>query len=171
MYELERVTTSLCLCMHVPFLAMEPRKPLTQPELDLWASLRVVMHTVPRALDAQLRIEAQISFTDFQALACLRDAGPQGMRVNELAECLGLSGSRATRIGKELVSRGDVSRHDGSGSRARALIISDVGRARLDEATTAYIAAARRHVFNCLEGRGLDLQGLADLFAHVARAL
>jgi DNA-binding MarR family transcriptional regulator len=142
--------------------------PFDPREQALLAALREVLNVVPHAVEGDLRIAADLSTTEYQALAALADAHPIGLRLSELAARTGLSNSRASRLAHSLVWQGQARRRpvfeDGRGLR---LVATARGLERLDHATICHAESVRRHVLDRLRVGGFDL----DTLTRVLREL
>jgi DNA-binding MarR family transcriptional regulator len=141
-------------------------KPLTSAEEALWRSFARVLNVLPRLLDAELQASANISASEYVALASLADARPQGLRIGQLAEHVGLSPSRASRLADNLVRRGEVNRDRGSGDgRSQQLTISATGLARVEAAWPRQVASVRRHVLDHIDPQ--DYEALVRAFQAI----
>jgi DNA-binding MarR family transcriptional regulator len=94
---------------------------------------------VEGSLDKWLAHTHGVGLTEFRALAFMREAPDKELRVNELAERVGLNQSSATRLLSRLESKGlasrDVCEDDGRGVYA---VITPQGEALLRQARRPY---------------------------------
>jgi DNA-binding MarR family transcriptional regulator len=142
--------------------------PIDPREQVLLTALREVLNVVPRAVEEDLRIAADLSTTEYQALVALADTHPIGLRLSELATRTGLSNSRASRLAHSLIWQGQARRRpvfeDGRGLR---LVATARGLERLHHATACHVESVRRHVLDRLRVGGFDL----DTLTRVLREL
>lgn len=122
-----------------------------------WSTVATLASTVEASLDRWLVDTHRIGLTEFRALSHLSLAPNKELRVNDLAQRIGLNPSSTTRLVTRLESKGFVQRDicvdDGRGVYA---VISRHGEGLLLEAHTAYEARVR------------DLLGnLASHFPHL----
>ncbi|MET4097551.1 MarR family transcriptional regulator [Arthrobacter sp. UYCu712] len=93
------------------------------------------------SLDKWLADTYRIGLTDFRALALVDHASDKELRVNELAQLVGLSQSSATRLVSRLEAKGfvrrDLCQDDGRGVYA---VITGQGEKLLDEVRGPYEA-------------------------------
>jgi DNA-binding MarR family transcriptional regulator len=137
--------------------------PLSPAEADLWHAFGRVLGVLPRLLDGELQTSAGISGTEYVALTSLADVRPAGLRISELADRLGLSPSRTSRLADGLVRRGEIVREqDARDARGHVLTITETGFRRAKAAWPHHVACVRRYV--------LDRIDVADR-AAVTRAL
>ncbi|GAA1388450.1 MarR family transcriptional regulator [Kitasatospora putterlickiae] len=134
-----------------------------ESDIELWNQLAVLVAEVGTTLDRKLTREAGISLSEFQTLNALAAAEPEGLRIQQLAEALGLNQSSASRLvgrlqGQGLVSRG-VSETDRRGVLAR---ITERGEATARQA---------RDLFDREMGQALDLASIDGRTATVVARL
>jgi DNA-binding MarR family transcriptional regulator len=145
----------------------EPLQPLSPEEEALIRSLSRVMYVLPRAIDADMVREQQLSLTEYLALMNLSEAVDRQMRMSELAGACELSLSGMTRTVIRLEAQGLVERtrseQDARGWNAH---LTDAGFARLEKAWPSNLASVRRHILDHLEG--IDLAQLARAFQRFA---
>jgi DNA-binding MarR family transcriptional regulator len=135
---------------------------LDEVELAAWRGLVRVHATLAKELDAELDARHGLPLTSYEVLRSLRRTDAGKLRMAELAEHALLSRSGMTRLIDRLEREGMVSRtscdKDGRGCYA---VLTDQGRAAIDQARATYIAVVRssflRH-FSVDEMR--DLAGL-----------
>src|SRR6266542_3437246 len=119
---------------------------LTETELRAWQGLLHAHHEVIRTLDAELREEHGLSFSDYDVLLRLA-RGPGGsLRMTELAERVMLSPSGLTRAVDRLVLSGLVRRERIAGD-ARVMLgrLTDSGRLALRRAARTHLRGIRQH--------------------------
>lgn len=124
----------------------------------MWRQLLCVESHLQDRLDQELREAHQLTLAEYGVLVHLSEAGPDGLRMSDLADRLLLSRSGLTRRIDSMVRAGLVERNscpaDGRG--AMAVLTAD-GAARLAEAAPTHVAGVRRYLVNALGG---DLSGL-----------
>jgi len=99
---------------------------------------------------------------EFDVLMQLSLAEGQRLRMNELADRVVLSRAGITRLVDRLVADGSVARIKcASDARGAYAVLTDPGRARLDEARPGHFAAVRRHFLGSFAKP--ELEALADL--------
>ncbi|WP_432872210.1 MarR family winged helix-turn-helix transcriptional regulator [Microbispora rosea] len=144
-----------------------PAQPLTSEEEALIRALPRLIYALPRAIDADMVREHQMPLIEWIALMRLSEAPQRRMRMGELAVACELSLSGMTRIVSVLERQGLVDRvrcdDDARGFNA---VLTDAGRARLEQAWPSNLASVRRHFLDHLEG--VDLARLARAIQNVA---
>jgi DNA-binding MarR family transcriptional regulator len=97
-----------------------------------------------RAMSAQLEAEHGLTINDYEALLYLAQAEEGRMRRVDLAERLILTASGVTRLLDGLEGAGWVERAScASDRRVTYAVLTDTGRAKLQEAATSHIAGVR----------------------------
>jgi DNA-binding MarR family transcriptional regulator len=122
-----------------------------------------------REFSAQLVAEHGLTINDYEALFLLARSEDQRMRRVDLAAGLLLTASGITRLLEGLESAGLVDRAAcASDRRVVYAVLTDAGRARLEEASHSHIAAVR----DLFEGRYSEdeLTQLADLLSRLPGA-
>lgn len=142
---------------------------LTDEEQGVWRQLLCVESQLRDRLDQELRDTNKLSLAEYGVLVHLSEAGPEGLRMSELAERLLLSRSGLTRRIDTMVRAGLVERRscpdDGRGAVAS---LTREGEDRLAEAAPTHVAGVRRYLIDALGG---DLDGLGRGLARVEAAL
>lgn len=125
--------------------------PLDPDEELFWRALLRLVVALPRTLDGDLERSAGLSLSDHAALLVLSEAPGERLRLADLAAAVGRSASRVSRLVDSLAGRGLVTKErccdDGRGSVAR---LTPGGLDELAKAGPAYVASARRRVFDHL---------------------
>jgi DNA-binding MarR family transcriptional regulator len=120
-------------------------------------STRLLLH----ALDRQLTLDAAISLIDFEILVLLSEGPQRRLRMKQLADATMTTRSGVTRAVGRLVDAGFVRRVEcEEDKRGLYAELTDAGAAKLGSASFGHAAAVRRHVFNLLSPRDVEL------FAH-----
>jgi DNA-binding MarR family transcriptional regulator len=117
----------------------------------LWRRWLRLNALLPGALHRELQSDAGLSLPDFDVLVQLTDS-PQGrVRVSDLARGLHWERSRVshhvTRMERRGLVRREECRDDGRGA---WVVLTDEGRAAIEQAAPAHVATVRRLVFDAL---------------------
>jgi len=140
---------------------LPPVEPLSAEHDEFFRVFARALVAVPRALDADLRREEDLTMSEYSALMYLSEAPGRQLRMSELATAHALSPSGMTRVVQRLERQGWVRRErsadDGRGADA---ILTDAGLARLAEAWPTHLASVRRHVIAHLDG--LDVPRMTE---------
>ena len=144
---------------------------LDPEEMAAWRGFVDASAAVMGALEADLMTQFGISAGDYGVLANLSEAEGSRMRMCDLASTLHLSPSGTTRRLDGLVRKGYVRREPASDDRRVMLaVLTDEGRAFLEEVAPVHLEGVRRHFVSKLSrpqlrnlvsglravGRGLD---------------
>ncbi len=135
----------------------------------MWRQLLCVESHLQDRLDQELKEAHKVSLAEYGVLVHLSEAGPEGLRMSELADRLLLSRSGLTRRIDAMVRAGLVERRscpaDGRG--AMASLTGD-GAARLAEAAPTHVTGVRRYLIDAV---GPDLGPLAAGLERIQHAL
>ncbi|GIM93036.1 MarR family winged helix-turn-helix transcriptional regulator [Paractinoplanes toevensis] len=136
--------------------------PLNPDEEVFWRSLLVLVATLPRLLDDDLSRSTGISLTEYATLMNLSEAENQELRLTDLANAIGLSLSRISRVAEDLRSRGLVSKRRAvSDTRGNIVTLTPAGLVRLQQAYPGHLESARRRVMDCVDPTWLVQSGKA----------
>jgi DNA-binding MarR family transcriptional regulator len=120
---------------------------LTQQQdfaLDAWVRLLRGHASVTRSMSAQLVADHGLTINDYEALLHLSRAEEGRMRRVDLAERLILTASGVTRLLDGLERTGWVERAScASDRRVTYAVLTDAGRAKLQEASSSHIETVR----------------------------
>lgn len=109
-----------------------------------WSKVAAFASAVDAALDKWLAEAYRVGLTEFRALTYISQTSEKELRVNDLAQRVGLNQSSATRLVSRLESKGyarrDVCMDDGRGVYA---VITEEGEALLREVREPYEAKVR----------------------------
>jgi DNA-binding MarR family transcriptional regulator len=142
-------------------------QPLTAEEEAVVRALPSLLYALPRAIDAQMQREQQLSNTEYLTLMYLSEAPDRRLRMHELAGAIEMSLSGTTRIVQRLESEGFIERLQcETDGRSWHASLTDAGLARLEEAWPTNLAATRRYFLDHL--KELDLGKLAAALRNVA---
>ena len=110
----------------------------TAATADAWAQLSLLASAVDSELDRWLGDAFRVSATELRALELLSRASDKELRVNELAQRIGLNASSVTRLVNRLEAKGlarrDLCADDGRGVYA---VIGEAGERLLSDARPA----------------------------------
>jgi DNA-binding MarR family transcriptional regulator len=146
---------------------MPTAQPLSPDEEAVIRALPRLIYAFPRAMDADLVREQQLSLIEYLTLMHLSEAPNRRMRMGDLAVACELSLSGMSRIVGRLEGQGAVERvrcdEDARGLNA---VLTDAGLARLEKAWPTHLASTRRHLLDHFEG--VDLAQIARALQRVA---
>jgi DNA-binding MarR family transcriptional regulator len=138
-------------------------------EMRAWRSLLVAHSRLIARLDAELQASQGMSVQDYGVLVHLSEAEGGRMRMSELADRLLLSPSGLTRRLDGLVRSGLVDRlRCPTDRRGAYAVLTDAGKARLEQAAPDHVDQVRRHFVDRLSRR--QLESLVDALDKVANS-
>ncbi|CAM5272905.1 MULTISPECIES: MarR family transcriptional regulator [Streptomyces] len=150
-----------------PAPARHAVRPLTEAEEAVVRALPLLINALPRAIDAVMIQEQQMSATEYLALMHLSEAPDRRMRMGDLSAACDMSLSGTTRVVHRLEKEGYIERvRCDRDKRSYRAALTDSGFARLEEAWPSNLAALRRHFLDHLNG--IDLKTLAAALGKVA---
>lgn len=125
---------------------------LDDDERAAWLAVAAIMITLPAALDAQLRREADLTFFEYLVLSVLSERDDRTMQLSEIAAGVSASLSRLSHVVTKLEKRGLLCRGrlPGSGRRTSATL-TDAGHATVVAAAPGHVAAVRDYLMDTLE--------------------
>jgi DNA-binding MarR family transcriptional regulator len=133
-----------------------PEPPLTPDEEILWRALMRIIATLPRLLDEDLARSTGVSLTEYVTLMNLSEAQNREMRLTDLANAIGLSLSRISRIVEDLRTRGLVTKRRASDdNRGNIATLTPAGLRRLKKAYPSHLLSARRRVVDRVDPASL----------------
>ena len=126
-----------------------------------WRALLSLLMTLPPALDAQLKRDANLNAFEYQVLASLSEAPTRTLVLSNLAERSQGSLSRLSHAITRLERAGWVERRNCSdpGSRRTEARLTDDGFAKLEEIAPGHVREARRLVIDVLAPEQLAALG------------
>jgi len=137
-----------------------PEAPLTPDEEVLWRALMRIVTTLPRLLDEDLARSTGMSLTEYATLMNLSEAPEREARLTDLANAIGLSPSRISRVVEDLRTRGLVTKRRASAdNRGFIATLTPAGLSRLRKAYPGHLLSARRRAFDHLDPDGLAEAG------------
>jgi DNA-binding MarR family transcriptional regulator len=139
---------------------------LSEEEEQAWRSLLETHTALVTALDNRLLAEHNLPLGSVEALIQIAHAEDGSLSVSELAERIGLSPSRTSRLAMELERDGLVDRQrDAADTRSTRVAATETGRERLLEAAPAYFSTIRKHLFEALGER--EIKQLARILRRI----
>ncbi len=128
-----------------------PEAPLEGEDLETWASLATVLEWLPAALDAQLQRDAGLTHFEYGVLYALASAPGRTLRMSVLAGYANSSLSRLSRAVTRLETREWVRRTpDPDDGRYTLAILTDLGAAKVDDATPGHVRTVHHLVLDRL---------------------
>ncbi len=141
---------------------------LSDEEQVIWRRLLRAESEIHYLLDRDLRESHQLTLGGYAVLVHLGDAGPDGLRMSDLADLLRLSRSGLTRRVTALVRSGLVARRSCPVDRRGTFAsLTPSGRALLTEAAPTHVEGVRHYLIDPLG----DLNLLDDGLSRVESAL
>ena len=120
---------------------------LTAEEQSSWRAYIMGTELLLHRLDRELREEHDISFSEYEILVRLSEATDGRMRMAALADSMSHSRSRVTHTVARMERAGlverEASQSDGRGVEA---VMTERGRALLEEAAVTHVRGVREHV-------------------------
>jgi DNA-binding MarR family transcriptional regulator len=137
--------------------------------IDAWVGLLRAHASATRALNARLVAEHGLTINDYEALLHLSRADENALRRVDLAERLLLTASGVTRLLDGLERAGYVEKGScASDARVTYAVLTDTGRAKLEQASSGHVAAIRELFEQRFAAR--ELEALADLLRRLPGA-
>ncbi|WP_242891773.1 MarR family winged helix-turn-helix transcriptional regulator [Actinomadura litoris] len=134
-------------------------------EQDAWGGFLLTHDRLWRALEAELA-SLNVSMAEYSVLSLLYEAGPEGMRMSDLAQRRLMSTGGFTRLADRLQNRGLIERRrsaaDGRGFEAT---LTGSGRALIRRARRRHHDDLRALFFSRLDDD--DLRRLAEIWARL----
>jgi DNA-binding MarR family transcriptional regulator len=137
---------------------------------QLWRRWLRLNALLPGALHRELQADAGLSLPDFDVLVQLTDSPEGRVRVSDLARGLLWERSRVshhiTRMERRGLVRREECRDDGRGA---WVVLTEQGRAAIEQAAPAHVATVRRLVFDALTPQ--EAQVMAEVIEKVLARL
>lgn len=129
---------------------------LTAEELAVWRMLQRAQVRITRHLESDLLVAHDLPLASYDVLMQLAEAPGRRLRMNDLADRVLLSRSGLTRLIDRLQRDGLVSR-EACADDARGLfaVLTDLGAARLAEATPTYLSVVKSQFIDLLAPDGI----------------
>ena len=139
---------------------------LRDTEMEAWRGFLLTHDRLWRALEAGLA-PLNVSMAEYSVLALLGEAGPEGMRMSDIAERRLMSSGGFTRLAERLEKRGLIERRPSAadGRSVDAFLTRD-GRALLRRAWRQQRSDLHRLFFSRLDDD--DLRCLARIWSRLA---
>lgn len=135
---------------------------LSDEEQLLWRRLLRAESQIHDLLDRDLREAHKLTLGGYAVLVHLADAGPDGLRMSDLADLLVISRSGLTRRVSALVRTGLVARRSCPiDRRGTFAALTPAGRAMLAEAAPTHVEGVRRYLIDPIGDLSLLESGLA----------
>ncbi|HEY6537473.1 MAG TPA: MarR family winged helix-turn-helix transcriptional regulator [Candidatus Dormibacteraeota bacterium] len=123
-----------------------PLTGLSSAELAAWRAFLKAHTVITRALERELVATHQLPLAEYDVLVQLQEADGGALRMAELAERVLLSRSGLTRLVERLERSGLVRRQAcPSDARGFFAVITEAGRARLDQAAPSHLDSVSSH--------------------------
>ena len=143
---------------------------LTPTEEIFWRALMRIILTLPRQLHDDMVRAAGLSASEYTVIMNLSEAPNRQLRMADLADATGLSGSRTSRLVDALQARGLVSKRASSADgRSNLAELTSLGLAKLRLAWPAHVASVRGRVLDHIPAAALAKT--AEALAAVAAQL
>jgi len=136
---------------------MTPTPWLDDTQEVAWVRFAAVLELLPRALDAQLERDEQLTHFDYYSLAMLSEAPERTLRMTALASMTNATLPRLSRVMNRLSDAGYVRREPCPGDRrATNVVLTDAGWAKVVQSAPGHIRNVRRLVVDALSDEQLD---------------
>lgn len=130
---------------------------LTEAESAAWLELVRILFTLPAALDAQLRRDANLNQYEYRVLGVLAEQPTRMLGMKALAVVTNGSLSRLSHVVKRLEAAGFMRRQPNpDDGRLTDAILTDKGFDKVSAAAHGHVAAVRSYVFNGLSAAQVD---------------
>jgi DNA-binding MarR family transcriptional regulator len=145
---------------------------LDEDEQRAWRGYLAMHAQLANRLHRQLQADSGLSLPDFDVLVALTDREGDRARVGELAATLQWEKSRLSHHLARMQRRGLVAREDCPGdARGAFIVLTDTGRAAIEQAAPAHVATVRDLVFDQLSGEQVAaLATITDRVLHRLQA-
>lgn len=143
---------------------------LSADDLRTWAALATVLEWLPTRLDAQLQRDADLTHFEYGILFALSDAAGHTLRMSTLATFSNSSLSRLSRAAARLETRNWVRRAtDPDDGRYTLATLTDLGSAKVDQATPGHVRTVTRLVLDPLTQA--QTRQLRDISRRIMQAI
>ncbi|MGO1542767.1 MAG: MarR family winged helix-turn-helix transcriptional regulator [Gulosibacter sp.] len=134
----------------------EPRW-LSDRERGAWMRLVAVLELLPASIDAQLRHDSDLTYTEYYALAMLSEAPDRRVQMKRLATLTNTTLPRLSRVISGLERAGHVVREPNErDARATDVVLTEHGFKSLEAAAPGHVTKVRELVFDPLSPDGLE---------------
>jgi DNA-binding MarR family transcriptional regulator len=129
----------------------EPRW-LDEHQQRAWRGYLAMQARLQAELNRQLQADSDLSLADFDVLVALTDRDGEQVRVRDLAEALQWEKSRLSHHLTRMQRRGLVGREEcPDDARGAFVVLTPQGRAAVERAAPAHVAAVQELVFDRLD--------------------
>jgi len=140
---------------------------LTAEEQRAWRGLLRMTSQLNARMNRQLLQDYGISLADYEVLVALSEAPAGRLRVFEVADTLSWEQSRVSHQLARMQRRGLITREDcASDARGAFAVLTEAGRAAIEQAAPAHVETVRQLVFD-----GLTQDQLTTLTEVTSRVL
>ena len=140
---------------------------LTAEEQRAWRGLLRMTSQLNARMNRQLLQDYGISLADYEVLVALSEAPAGRLRVFEVADTLSWEQSRGSHQLARMQRRGLITREDcASDARGAFAVLTEAGRAAIEQAAPAHVETVRQLVFD-----GLTQDQLTTLTEVTSRVL
>ena len=123
--------------------------PLGTTDEAFWRALMRIVMALPRRLDTDLMRAVGITTNEYLTLLSLSEAPRRELRMTDLADATGLSGSRMTRLVEGLQARGLAAKRSSTeDGRGYVAGLTPAGLAKVEAAWETHLSSARALVFD-----------------------
>jgi DNA-binding MarR family transcriptional regulator len=121
---------------------------LSSDELELWHAWKRAAEVVRSRVVEEVSASTGLSDPDFGVLTRVVEDGGGRMRQNQLADSMGYHRSRLSHHLSRMEQRGLITRRPSGGG--VEVVVTDAGRAAVDQARPVHAEAVRRHLIDRL---------------------
>ena len=122
-----------------------------------WVRFAAVLELLPRALDAQLERDEQLTHYDYYCLAMLSEAPDRTLRMTVLASMTNATLPRLSRVMNRLEDAGYVRREPCPGDRrATNLVLTDDGWNKVIHAAPGHVRTVRKLAIDTLTDQQVE---------------
>ena len=140
---------------------------LTEEEQRAWRGLLRMTSQLNARMNRQLLQDYGISLADYEVLVVLSEDSQGRLRVFEIADALAWEQSRVSHQLARMQRRGLIAREDcASDARGAFAVLTEAGRAAIEQAAPAHVETVRQLVFD-----GLTQDQLTTLTEVTSRVL
>ena len=135
-----------------------------------WVRFAAVLELLPRALDAQLERDEQLTHYDYYCLAMLSEAPNRTLRMTVLASMTNATLPRLSRVMNRLEDTGYVRREPCPGDRrATNLVLTDDGWNKVVRAAPGHVRTVRKLAIDTLTDQ--QVEQLSTITARILTVL
>jgi DNA-binding MarR family transcriptional regulator len=135
-----------CLSKQLLAGSLQSVQRLDDGELEAWQAFLHAHAKVTQALDAELRREQGLTWSEYDVLVRLARAPGRSLRMSDLAQRVMMSPSGLTRVVDHLMHEGLVDRHrDAKDARVVFAELTQKGRERVRRAAQVHLRGIRKH--------------------------